>query len=62
MKRVWMGAALLAVLLLPWVGNNYVIRLATIMLMYSVLALSWNLIGGTTGYPSFAAVEKVPKG
>jgi branched-chain amino acid transport system permease protein len=54
MKRVWMGAALLAVLLLPWVGNNYVIRLATIMLMYSVLALSWNLIGGTTGYPSFA--------
>jgi branched-chain amino acid transport system permease protein len=54
MKRVWMGAALLAVLLLPWIGNNYVIRLATIMLMYSVLALSWNLIGGTTGYPSFA--------
>ncbi len=54
MKRIWMGAALLAVLVLPWVGNNYVIRLATIMLMYSVLALSWNLIGGTTGYPSFA--------
>ncbi len=54
MKRIWMGAALLVVLVLPWVGNNYVIRLATIMLMYSVLALSWNLIGGTTGYPSFA--------
>jgi branched-chain amino acid transport system permease protein len=36
------------------VGNNYVIRLATIMMLYSVLALSWNFIGGLTGYPSFA--------
>jgi len=36
------------------VGNNYVIRLATIMMLYCVLALSWNFIGGLTGYPSFA--------
>ena len=47
-----LGAA--AVLALPYVGDNYVIRLATNMLMYSVLALSWNFIGGYTGYPSFA--------
>jgi branched-chain amino acid transport system permease protein len=36
------------------VGNNYIIRLSTIMMLYCVLALSWNFIGGLTGYPSFA--------
>lgn len=39
---------------LPFVGDNYVIRLATTMLMYVVLAVSWNFIGGFAGYPSFA--------
>jgi branched-chain amino acid transport system permease protein len=54
MKRgFWIIAAIL-VLIFPWVGNNYFIRLATIMMMYSVLALSWNFIGGLTGYPSFS--------
>jgi len=46
-----------ALLLLPQVGDNYVIRLATMMLMYSVLALSWNFIGGEIGYPSFATAS-----
>ena len=55
MKRVWMGVVCVALLLvLPMIGNNYIIRLATVMMMYSVLALSWNFIGGFTGYPSFA--------
>jgi branched-chain amino acid transport system permease protein len=36
-----------------WAGN-YVVRLAIIVAMYTALALSWNLIGGFTGYPSFA--------
>ena len=55
MKRVWMGVVCVAlVLVLPMIGNNYIIRLATVMMMYSVLALSWNFIGGFTGYPSFA--------
>ena len=54
MKRgLWILAALI-VLMLPWVGNNYFIRLTTIMMLYCVLALSWNFIGGLTGYPSFA--------
>lgn len=35
-------------------GDNYLIRMATTFAMYSTLALSWNLIGGFTGYPSFA--------
>jgi branched-chain amino acid transport system permease protein len=44
----------LALAVLPFAGNNYAIRLASIMMLYAVLALSWNFIGGLTGYPSFA--------
>jgi branched-chain amino acid transport system permease protein len=49
-------AALAVVLLaaLPFVASNYLVRLATIMMMYAVLAVSWNFIGGLAGYPSFA--------
>jgi branched-chain amino acid transport system permease protein len=54
MKRGFWILAAIIVLLLPWVGNNYFIRLATIMMLYSVMSLSWNFIGGLTGYPSFA--------
>lgn len=46
------GAAIVASVALS--GNNYILRLATIMCMYAVLAQSWNFIGGLTGYPSFA--------
>jgi branched-chain amino acid transport system permease protein len=45
------GAALVAV---PFVTDNYALRLVTMVLMYGVLALSWNFIGGFAGYPSFA--------
>ena len=38
----------------PLVGEAYWLRLGTTMLMYAVLALSWNFIGGMAGYPSFA--------
>jgi branched-chain amino acid transport system permease protein len=44
----------LALVALPFVGGNYAIRLATIVMMYAVLAISWNFIGGLAGYPSFA--------
>jgi len=54
MKRGFWILAVVIVLFLPWVGNNYFIRLTTIMMLYCVLALSWNFIGGLTGYPSFA--------
>ena len=40
--------------LMPLVGDNYLLRLATIMCMYAAMALSWNFIGGMAGYPSFA--------
>jgi len=42
------------VALLPLSGEAYWMRLGTTMLMYGVLAMSWNFIGGMAGYPSFA--------
>ena len=54
-KRALVAAALLAPLVgLAFVADNYLLRLATTVMMYSVLALSWNVIGGFAGYPSFA--------
>jgi branched-chain amino acid transport system permease protein len=39
---------------LPLFGGAYALRLGTIACMYAILALSWNIIGGFAGYPSFA--------
>lgn len=57
MKRdAALAAGLLAlVALLPLAGDSYWLRLGTTMLMYGVLAVSWNFIGGMAGYPSFAS-------
>jgi branched-chain amino acid transport system permease protein len=43
-----------AVAALPLFGGPYALRLGTIACMYAVLALSWNIVGGLAGYPSFA--------
>ncbi len=57
MKRsILMAAVLFALLaLLPLGADAYWLRLGTIMLMYGVLAMAWNFIGGMAGYPSFAS-------
>jgi branched-chain amino acid transport system permease protein len=48
------GLVLVGVLLaLPPFLDNYAMRLATTVMMYAVLAWSWNFIGGFAGYPSF---------
>lgn len=47
-------ACFLALLLVPFGVGNYSVRLATTVFLYAALALSWNLIGGFAGYPSFA--------
>src|SRR6202790_5661279 len=39
---------------LPLFGGAYTLRLGTIACMYAILALSWNVVGGFAGYPSFA--------
>lgn len=50
------GLALVALACAALLGfaDNYVLRLATTVGLYSALALSWNLIGGYAGYPSFS--------
>src|ERR1700759_5265013 len=40
---------------LPLFGGAYALRLGTTACMYAVLALSWNVVGGFAGYPSFAS-------
>lgn len=56
MKRDALVAAALCALvaLVPLAGEAYWLRLGTTMLMYGVIAMSWNFIGGMAGYPSFA--------
>jgi len=38
----------------PFLASNYIVKVATFLAMYAALALSWNFIGGYTGYPSFS--------
>lgn len=45
---------LLALASTPLWAENYIVRLAIMIAMYSALSLSWNFIGGFTGYPSFS--------
>jgi branched-chain amino acid transport system permease protein len=54
--RTWFALFVIALALasLPLTGNNYLLRLATTVCMYAVMAQSWNFIGGLAGYPSFA--------
>lgn len=55
-RQIAIGVVLfVACALVPLAGESYALRLGTFMLMYSVLAMSWNLIGGMAGYPSFAS-------
>lgn len=47
---------------MPFIADNYYVKLATFIAMYSALALSWNFIGGFTGYPSFATAAFIGLG
>ena len=47
-------ALVVGIAALPMVGGSYALRLGTIACMYGILALSWNVVGGLAGYPSFA--------
>jgi branched-chain amino acid transport system permease protein len=44
----------LVIAVLPLTATNYLLRLTTIGFKYIALASSWNIVGGFTGYPSFA--------
>ena len=47
------AAVVCALCVLPFFLDNYFLRLATTVMMYAVIAWSWNFIGGFVGYPSF---------
>jgi branched-chain amino acid transport system permease protein len=47
---------------MPFIADNYFVRLATFVCMYTALALSWNFIGGYAGYPSFSTAAFVGLG
>jgi branched-chain amino acid transport system permease protein len=47
---IWM----LALASTPFWAQNYIVRLAITLAMYSALSMSWNFIGGFVGYPSFS--------
>ncbi|HYG91394.1 MAG TPA: branched-chain amino acid ABC transporter permease [Azospirillum sp.] len=48
-----LGIVSALLLLLPVIGDNYLVRFGTFLCLYSSLAMGWNIIGGVTGYPSF---------
>jgi branched-chain amino acid transport system permease protein len=55
-KAQWflVGMGLFALILMPSFSENYEIRKWMDILTIAILAMSWNFIGGLTGYPSFA--------
>ena len=61
-KHLVFAAFALVVAAVPFLGDNYHVQIATFICMYAALALSWNIIGGYTGYPSFATAAFVGLG
>jgi branched-chain amino acid transport system permease protein len=55
-KSIYFGTILLLVLFgfLPLFESSYALRIGTFACMYAIMAVSWTVIGGFTGYPSFA--------
>src|SRR3981081_2961250 len=51
------GAVGVAVLVLPFVGSDYATSFSIQLLIFLILAYSWNLIGGYTGYTHFGQVS-----
>jgi branched-chain amino acid transport system permease protein len=64
MRTRLLGFAIFALVLaaMPLSGNNYFVQQATFIAMYCALALSWNIIGGYAGYPSFSTAAFVGLG
>jgi branched-chain amino acid transport system permease protein len=50
------GVVLLGIVVFPLFSNNFIIRFGTDALMFAIMASSWNIIGGYTGYASFGNV------
>jgi branched-chain amino acid transport system permease protein len=62
-QSIWIFVAFAVMLAaVPLIGNNYYKQQATFIAMFAALALSWNIIGGFAGYPSFATAAFVGLG
>lgn len=60
-ERTWLrvGAVIVTVaaaIAFPFFARPYFLQFATDALMFAILASSWNILGGYTGYPSFGNV------
>lgn len=55
-KSIYFGTIALLVLFgcLPLFESSYALRIGTFACMYAIMSVSWTVIGGFTGYPSFA--------
>ena len=53
-QYILFAVVILALVSTPLWAGNYIVRLAITIAMFSALTLSWNFIGGFTGYPSFS--------
>jgi branched-chain amino acid transport system permease protein len=55
-KPIYYGALVLLVLFgcLPLFDSSYALRIGTFACMYAIMSVSWTVIGGFAGYPSFA--------
>lgn len=53
--RIYYGAIVLLVVFgcLPLFDSSYALRIGTFACMYAIMSVSWTVIGGFTGYPSF---------
>ena len=50
------GLAAIVAVVLPFVGSDYAISFSIQLLIFLVLACSWNWIGGYAGYTHFGQV------
>lgn len=53
-RIIFMIVLAVVLVVIALAGDNYLLRLGTMFGMYAIMALSWNIIGGYAGYPSFA--------
>lgn len=55
-KNIFVIAVILIGLTVPFTVGNFIIRFCTDIILFAIMASSWNLIGGYTGYGSFGNV------
>ncbi len=55
-KYAILGFFFIVFLIIPFITGNFIIRFMTDVLLFAIMASSWNIIGGYTGYASFGNV------